>query len=170
MPWRNPRPAAAGSVFTATFFRAGVGYNLGSGNRRKSSLAPGWGRLCVLFRPSSSCAFHVGTTLMNCQDLAARIEKLQPDEEGKHVVAVVELTYGIIQNLIAYEMEKKYGRHLNTHIGLCKELRTLGEDKTAEIFETIDTFRHGRWYGGKGNGNIVKKCLELIKEVESWLK
>jgi len=104
------------------------------------------------------------------KEIKESLEKLLPDKQGKHVVAIVELTYGILQHLISYGMEKKYGRHLNTHVGLCKELRTLGEDKIAEIFETIDTFRHGRWYGGKGNGNIVKKCLELIKEVEKWIK
>jgi hypothetical protein len=103
-------------------------------------------------------------------EIKGSLEKLFPDKEGKHVVAVVELTYGILQHLISYGMEKKYGRHLNTHVGLCKELRTLGEDAIAEIFESIDTLRHGRWYGGKGNGNIVKKCLELIKEVEKWIK
>jgi len=104
------------------------------------------------------------------EEIKGSLEKLLPDKEGKHVVAIVELTYGIIQHLISYGMEEKYGRHLNTHIGLCKELRTLGENTIAEIFESIDTFRHGRWYGGKGNGNIVKKCLELVKEVEGWIK
>jgi len=104
------------------------------------------------------------------KEIKRSLEKLLPDTEGKHVVAIVELTYGILQHLISCGMEKKYGRHINTHVGLCKELRDLEEDKVAEIFETIDTFRHGRWYGGKGNGNIVKKCLELIKEVEKWIK
>jgi hypothetical protein len=104
------------------------------------------------------------------KEIKRSLEKLLPDTEGKHVVAIVELTYGMLQHLISYGMETKYGRHLNTHVGLCKELRNLEEDKIAEIFETIDTFRHGRWYGGKGNGNIVKKCLELIKEVEKWTK
>jgi hypothetical protein len=59
-------------------------------------------------------------------EIKGSLEKLFPDKEGKHVVAVVELTYGILQHLISYGMEKKYGRHLNTHVGLCKELRTLG--------------------------------------------
>ena len=61
------------------------------------------------------------------EEIKKSLEKLLPDEEGVHVVAVVELSYGILQHLIAYGMEQKYGRHLNTHIGLCKELRELGE-------------------------------------------
>lgn len=67
-------------------------------------------------------------------------------------------------------MERKYGRHLNSHIGLTKELRNLKENRIAEIFESIDTFRASRWYGGKGNGEIVKKCIEYISEVKEWTK
>jgi hypothetical protein len=83
------------------------------------------------------------------KEIKRSLEKLLPDTEGKHVVAIVELAYGMLQHLISYGMETKYGRHLNTHVGLCKELRNLEKDKIAEIFETIDTFRHGRWYGVK---------------------
>lgn len=101
-------------------------------------------------------------------EIKKSIEKLLPDEKGEHVVAIVELTYGLLQHLIAYGMEKKYGRHIDSHVGLCKELRNLNEDEIAEIFESLDTFRAGRWYGGKGNGNLVKKCIEYIKTVEEW--
>lgn len=34
-------------------------------------------------------------------------------------------------------MEKKHRRHLNTHVGLCKELRNLSEDRIVEIFEIM---------------------------------
>jgi hypothetical protein len=98
------------------------------------------------------------------------LEELLPDKEGNHVVAIVELSFGILQHLIAYGMELKYGRHLNSHVGLCKELRNLGEDHIAQIFESLDTLRAGRWYGGKGNGEVVDKCLEYISEIENWVQ
>lgn len=101
-------------------------------------------------------------------EIKSSLKVLLPDKEGKHVVAIVELSFGILQHLIAYGMELKYGRHLNSHVGLCKELRNIGEDHIAQIFESVDTFRAGRWYGGKGNGEVVKKCLEYINEIESW--
>lgn len=104
------------------------------------------------------------------EEIKKSLEKLLPDEDGVHVVAVVELSYGILQHLIAYGMEQRYGRHLNTHIGLCKELRELGEVRIAEIFDSMSTFRAGRWYGGKGNGDIIMRCLEYINEVEEWAK
>jgi len=104
------------------------------------------------------------------EEIKNSLEKLLPDEKGVHVVAIVELTYGILQHLISYGMEQKYGRHLNTHVGLCKELRGLGEERIADIFESIDSYRVGRWYGGKGNGDIVKKCIEFINEIKEWAK
>jgi hypothetical protein len=62
---------------------------------------------------------------MKAFEIRSSLEELLPDEEGKHVVAIVELSFGILQHLIAYGMEMKYGRHLNSHIGLCKELRSI---------------------------------------------
>lgn len=104
------------------------------------------------------------------EEIERSIKELLPDENGKHVVAIVELTYGVIQHLIAYGMENKYERHLNSHVGLCRELRELEEERIANIFETLDTFRTGRWYGGKGNGDIVRKCQSFIQEVKEWVK
>jgi hypothetical protein len=74
----------------------------------------------------------------------------------------------LLQHLIAFGMEEKYNRHLDTHVGLPRELRRLGETEIAEVFEQMDTYRAGRWYGSKGNGEVVKACLEAIKKVKDW--
>lgn len=102
------------------------------------------------------------------EEIEKILNKLLPDAEGENVVGIVELTYGILQHLIAFGMEIKYGKHLDTHVGLPRELRKIGEVKIAEIFETMDTFRAGRWYGSKGNGEVVGQCLEFIKKVKDW--
>jgi len=105
-------------------------------------------------------------------DRALKIEeslkKLLPDEEGGNVAAVVELTYGIVQHLLAYGCEQKFHEHLNTHVGLTKFLVTERASEMAELFRRLDEFRAGRWYGGQGNGDIVKECLKTIKEVKKW--
>ncbi|MCD6108358.1 MAG: hypothetical protein J7J89_02640 [Thermoplasmata archaeon] len=102
------------------------------------------------------------------KELERSLSRLLPDPEGENVVAIVELTYGILLHLIAAGMETKYGRHLDTHAGLPRELRKAGEVDIAEIFEMLDTFRAGRWYGSKGDGEIVEKCLDLIRKVKEW--
>lgn len=50
------------------------------------------------------------------------LKKLLPDAKGENVAAVVELTYGVIQHLLAYGCETKYGEHINSHVGLSKFL------------------------------------------------
>jgi len=108
--------------------------------------------------------------LTKAKEIKESMEKLLPDPEGKNVVAIVELSYGIILHLIAYGIETKYRQHLDTHVGLPKFLRELGEVKIAEDFERLDTFRQGRWYGGRGNGEVIKECLEIIQRVEVWTR
>jgi len=67
-------------------------------------------------------------------------------------------------------MEIKHNHHLDTHVGLPRELRNSGEERIAELFVTLDVFRVGRWYGSKGNGQVVKQCLQFIEEVKRWIQ
>lgn len=103
------------------------------------------------------------------KELEGSVNRLLPDPDGEHVVAIVELTYGILLHLIAVGMETKYGKHLDTHVGLPRELRKAGEIDIAKTFEMADTFRAGRWYGSKGNGDVVERCLDLIKRGRAWV-
>ena len=103
------------------------------------------------------------------QEIENSLQELLPDPDGQHVVAIVELTYGFLQHLIAVGMETKYGRHVDSHVGLPRELRKAGAADIAELFVRLDSFRVGRWYGSKGNGNVVRRCLEFIKKVKKWV-
>jgi hypothetical protein len=49
---------------------------------------------------------------MKAEEIESSLNQLLPDPQGIHVVAIVELSYGILLHLIAYGMETKYGRHL----------------------------------------------------------
>jgi len=32
----------------------------------------------------------------------------------------------------------------------------------------LDTIRHGRWYGGKGNGDTIKEVIKILDKIEGW--
>ena len=108
--------------------------------------------------------------LKKAENLKESVRILTKQSLDENVAAIVELAYGAAQHLIAYGMEKKHGTHKDTHVGMAAQLREYGEDNIAIAFERIDTFRHGRWYGSKGNGEIVNECLKIVEEIERWAK
>ena len=83
-------------------------------------------------------------------EIESSLKELLPDSEGRHVVAVVELTFGILLHWIAFGMEKKFGKHMDTHVGLPRELRRLGERRVAEVFELFDC-DHNPELGGEAS-------------------
>lgn len=108
--------------------------------------------------------------LKKAQQIEKSLKKLLPDPKGEGVVAVVELTYGILQHLIAAGCEEKFSEHKDVHTGLAKFLRQHQEEGVAKIFEDLDKYRLGRWYGSLGNGQVIQDCLSFIKEVKAWIK
>jgi hypothetical protein len=48
-------------------------------------------------------------------------------------------------------------------------LRRHGEEEISLAFESIDGLRAGRFYGRKGNGEIVKRALENLEVIKKWL-
>ena len=107
--------------------------------------------------------------LQRASQIEKSLNKLLPDPKGESVAAIVELSYGIAQHLIAAGCDKKFGLHKDSHIGLCRFLRDKDARDVAKIFEDLDKRRQGRWYGGQGNGNVVKECLKVIKQIKQWL-
>lgn len=91
-----------------------------------------------------------------------------PDPSGANVAAITELAFGIAHHLIAVGAAAKFGQHLDTHEGVARLLRKNQSAEIAEAFERLDHLRVGRWYGAKGNGNVVQECLKVLKQIEDW--
>jgi hypothetical protein len=108
--------------------------------------------------------------LHKAQQLRQSLNLLLPDPEGHNVAAITELCYGLAHHLIAYGMETKHRLHKDTHVGVPRLLRRHGEEEIAMAFERLDQLRAGRWYGGKGDGEVVKECLKLVQEIEAWVE
>lgn len=103
------------------------------------------------------------------EQLEESIKELLKDPE-KHVKAIVEIVFGAAHHYCAAGLEEKYGEHPEKHQQLPGFLRKNKEIEVAIAFETIDGLRAGRFYGRKGNGNIVKQALENLEEITKWLK
>ncbi len=107
--------------------------------------------------------------LSKAQELRRSLDLLLPDPNGHHVAAITELCYGLAHHLIAGGMDIRHGLHKDTHAGMPQLLRQHGEDEIALAFEHLDQLRAGRWYGGKGNGEVVRECLKLLQQIEAWV-
>jgi hypothetical protein len=100
-------------------------------------------------------------------ELMHAIRKLstEPDED---VVAIVELSFGLCHHLVACGMERRFGRHIDSHAGVSRMLREEGAPEIANAFESLGTLRQGRFYGGKGDGPTVHRAMEIIETIREW--
>jgi hypothetical protein len=104
--------------------------------------------------------------LIKANEIQKSINLLKSNEG--HTSAIVELVYGCSMHFISYGSEMRFGTHKNIHTGLQRFLRERDEEDTAIAFGRLETIRHGRWYGGKGNGKTVSEVLKILNQISRW--
>ncbi|MFQ6128529.1 MAG: hypothetical protein ACE5QW_06475 [Thermoplasmata archaeon] len=107
--------------------------------------------------------------LSKAEEIRRSIKELLKDGD-RHVSSIVELAFGLMHHLIAHGLEKIYGEHRDVHYGIPALLREKDEDSIAIPFERLTSLRHGRWYGGKGDGEVVREAMRIVEETERWCK
>lgn len=95
-------------------------------------------------------------------------KELMTDAE-KHVKAIIELIFGAAHHYAAAGLEERHGEHPEKHQQIPGFLRKNKEEKISLAFESIDSIRAGRFYGRKGNGEMVKQALENLEVIKKWL-
>ena len=105
--------------------------------------------------------------LQKAEEIYGNVQTLTASN-GAHVSAIVELVFGCAFHYLAYGCDRKFQQHVDTHARLPSLLRTEGETDIANPFELIDRLRHGRWYGGKGNGETIAEALDLLEVIIQW--
>lgn len=106
--------------------------------------------------------------LETAKELEESTRELLSDPD-KHAKAIVEILFGAAHHYIACGLERKYKGHSDHHADDSGLLRRRGEEKAAEIFESIDRLRAGRFYGKKRNGEVITQMLGLLEEVKQWV-
>ncbi|RMF91142.1 MAG: hypothetical protein D6733_01980 [Methanobacteriota archaeon] len=90
-------------------------------------------------------------------------------EPERHVKAIIELVFGAAHHYAAAGLEERYGEHPEKHQQIPGFLRKKGELEVSLAFESIDGLRAGRFYGRKGNGDIVKQAQKNLEVIKRWL-
>jgi len=91
-------------------------------------------------------------------------------DPDRHAKAIVEILFGAAHHYIACGLERKYKGHSDHHADDSGLLRRRGEERMAEVFESIDRLRAGRFYGKKRDGEVVSQMFELLEEVKGWVE
>lgn len=104
--------------------------------------------------------------LKRAKDIKKSIDLLKSNEG--HTSSIVELVYGCSMHFISYGCEMRFGTHKDIHTGLQRFLRERDEEEIAIAFGRLETIRHGRWYGGKGNGETVSEVLKILNQIIRW--
>jgi hypothetical protein len=103
------------------------------------------------------------------QELEDTIGFLMSDpQKERHLASLVEDVYGAARHLIAYALQTRHGTHLDTHAGMARLLRERGYVDIANLFGKLDGLRMGRWYGGKGNGEVIEECQKILAQIRQW--
>lgn len=107
--------------------------------------------------------------LQKARELEGTIEFLMSDpQKERHLASIVETIYGAAQHWIAYAMQTRHGTHPDTHAGMARLLREYGYLDIANLFGRLDGLRVGRWYGGKGNGEVIAECQNILAQIRQW--
>jgi len=76
--------------------------------------------------------------------------------------------YGAAQHYLSHGLERRLGRHIDTHEGMSRLLRRNDFNEIAVAFDRLDVIRHGQWYGRKGNGDVAKEASDLVSRIRRW--
>jgi len=107
--------------------------------------------------------------LQRARELQETLDYLLADPQPeRHLATIAETAFGAAQQYIAYALEVRHGDHSDTHAGMSRRLRQYGYPEIAEYFSRLEQLRMGRWYGGRGNGEAIATCRQLLSEIRSW--
>ncbi|MDI6708848.1 MAG: hypothetical protein QME47_07185 [Candidatus Thermoplasmatota archaeon] len=92
-------------------------------------------------------------------------EKLDPDTDSE---LIIEGLYGAAHHYIAYGVQMKHGEHTDKHTQNPALLKKYGHDEIRAKFEVLDSLRTGDFYGGRTDGERVRKAKAILAEIKTW--
>lgn len=103
--------------------------------------------------------------LEKAKKIESTTEKLNPEEDSE---LIIEGLYGAAHHYIAYALQVKHSEHTDKHAQDPVFLKKYGHDEIRTKFEVLDSLRTGDFYGGRTNGERVRKAKELLTQIKAW--
>ncbi|MFA5772693.1 MAG: hypothetical protein WC974_08200 [Thermoplasmata archaeon] len=91
-------------------------------------------------------------------------------ETERDAPSVIEDIFDATVHYVAYGINKKYGKDIDSHALQKHFLREQKEDAMYVAYENIERIRISSVYGGAWNGDRIKKALEFLGEIKKWIE
>lgn len=82
--------------------------------------------------------------------------------------SVIEDIFDAAVHYIAYTINIKYGKDIDSHSKQKRFLRENEENKIYYSFVEIEHIRMGSVYGGSWNGERIQKALKYLEDIKGW--
>jgi len=96
----------------------------------------------------------------------ARAQRWESDRDAP---SVIEDIFDATVHYIAYAINIKYGRDIDSHTAQKRFLREQKEDEVNSIYENIEYLRISSVYGGGWNGERIKEVLKHLEGIKGWI-
>ena len=90
-------------------------------------------------------------------------------ESERDAPSVIEDIFDAAVHYIAYGINIKYGKDIDSHAAQKRFLREQKEDKAYNAYENIEYLRISSVYGGGWNGEKIEEALGYLKEIKKWI-
>ena len=90
-------------------------------------------------------------------------------ESDRDAPSVIEDIFDATVHYIAYGINIKYGKDIDSHAAQKRFLREQKEDNVYSAYENIEYLRISSVYGGSWNGERIKESLEHLEVIKKWI-
>ena len=96
-----------------------------------------------------------------------RASRWDSDEEAP---SVIEDIFDAVIHYLAYGINIKYARDIDSHNIQKRFLKERGEFDVYNTVNNMESLRIASVYGGAWNGERIRKALEHLDEAKEWIK
>jgi hypothetical protein len=90
-------------------------------------------------------------------------------ETERDAPSVIEDIFDATVHYIAYAINTKYGKDIDSHSAQKRFLREQGEHEIYTAYDNIEYLRISSVYGGGWNGEKIEEALEYLQEIKKWI-
>ena len=90
-------------------------------------------------------------------------------ESDRDAPSVIEDIFNAVVHYIAYAINIKYGKDIDSHSAQKRFLRQQNETAIVFTYDNLESLRISSVYGGGWNGEKIKEALSYLEVIKEWI-